>query len=112
MPQQSESEVQKQTDRARIRSQFRSVVGTTFLLVLILALASTLHLIHPPLTYILFSLIFIVDFSLEAYITWMYKIYWISNRRILEGKKARAVAVMFGLLAFACILFAIFSVTG
>ena len=42
----------------------------------------------------------------------MYKIYWISNRRILEGKKARAVAVMFGLLAFACILFAIFSVTG
>ena len=107
-----ESEVQKQTDRARVRSQFRSVVGTTFLLVLILASASALHLIRPPLTYILFSLIFIVDFSLEAYITWTYKMYWISNRRILEGTKARAVAVVFALLAFACILFAIFSVTG
>ena len=112
MPQQSESEVRKQTDRARIRSQFRSVVGTTFLLVLILALASALHLVHPPLTYILFSLIFIVDFSLQAYIAWTYRIYWISNKTIIEGTKARIVAVVFGLLAFVCVLFAIFSVTG
>ncbi|PIS42001.1 MAG: hypothetical protein COT25_00095 [Candidatus Kerfeldbacteria bacterium CG08_land_8_20_14_0_20_42_7] len=105
-----ESEVQKQTERARVRSQFRSVVGTTFFLVLLLALASAIHIVKPPLTYFLFCLIFVVDFSLQAYIIWKYKIYWISNKRIIKGKKARVVAIVFGLLVIVCLLFAIFSV--
>ena len=111
MPEATGSEVQKQTDRARIRSQYRSVVGTTFFLVLVLALASALRIINPPLTYILFSVIFIVDFSLQAYLCWTKKVYWLSSSRIVEGSKARGVAIVFGLLVLVCLLFAIFVIT-
>jgi|GEM_PF-6626528 len=106
-----ESQVQKQTERARIRAQFRSVVGTTFFLLLVLALASVLRVVKPPLTYILFSLIFVVDFSLQSYLIWKYKIYWLSSRHIVEGGKARAIATVYALLGLACILFGIIAVT-
>lgn len=95
--------------RANIRAQFRSITGTSFILVLILVLAVWAHVVKPPIIYVLFALIFVVDFSLHAYLIWQQKIFWWSSMKFIEGGKARVVAVMYGFLALVCVAFAVYS---
>lgn len=95
-------------ERARIRALFRSVTGTTFVLLVVLLLASTIKLIEETLFYVLFAAIFVIDFSLHAYLIWKHKIFWFTTMRPFEGTIARVISVMYGALALICALFAIF----
>jgi len=96
---------------SEFRKQSRQVVGTSFLLVLVLLGAITLHFIKPPVTYVLFCLIFIVDFSFQTYLIWKYKEYWITEKFHLQGLKTRIVAMVYAFLALLCLALAIFILT-
>lgn len=96
---------------AKIRAQFRSIVGTSFFLLVLLLLARGVHFISEKLFYVLFALVFVVDFSLHAGLIWKNKIFWLTSKKSAQGFSARMIALAYGAIALACLLFAIFALT-
>jgi len=103
----SEETEKLSSNQQAIRKQHRSIVGTSFLLLMILILAMYLKIVEPPFAYLLFSLIFIVDFAAECYVIWKHKVYWVGKNRYLEGGLAQVIAVAYGFLSLVCLALAI-----
>lgn len=94
----------------RVRKQHRMVIGTSFVLLLLLVGAMWLKIITPPFSYVLFALIFIVDFGAQGYLIWMHRLYWVGGSRVLRGLPALIIAAGYGFMCLVCIAFAIYTV--
>jgi len=92
------------------KSTSRSITVTTFILLLVLVGAISLQWVRPPFMYVLFSLLFIVDFTGYAMLIFKWKMFLWGSREI-RGIVAYLIGFGYGAMALIFLLFAIYSVT-
>lgn len=101
-------QTQQRHDEAR--SLFSRLTRTTLVLFFVMLGVFWFHLISEKFSMILFSILFSFDFSVQAYLIWKHKLYWMTPTHDIVGKKARIISAMYGIVAFALLAFAILTI--